>query len=79
MQYLCCFLTNSIPILGPQMRDAFFGQDSTILSCASMHSTYSFPNSDVRINGIYSPDFLYSTPMVMAITGAIMLTGGYFP
>src|ERR671912_403501 len=56
-------LTNSIPIIGPDMRDVFF-----------------LPIALIGLMTVHFPRFLvFDVPMVMAITGAIMITGGVFP
>jgi ubiquinol-cytochrome c reductase cytochrome b subunit len=74
-------LTNSIPILGPQMRDAFFGAGfhDFVLRFYAFH-VFFLPIAMLGLMLVHFPRFLvFDVPMVMAITGAIMLTGGVFP
>jgi ubiquinol-cytochrome c reductase cytochrome b subunit len=74
-------LTNSIPILGPQMRDAFFGSGfhDFVLRFYAFH-VFFLPIAMLGLMVVHFPRFLvFDVPMVMAITGAIMLTGGVFP
>ncbi len=74
-------LTNSIPIMGPQMRDAFFGAGfhDFILRFYVFH-VFMLPIALLGLMVVHFPRFLvFDVPMVMAITGAIMLTGGVFP
>src|SRR5919205_1181858 len=74
-------LTNSIPILGPQMREAFFGAGfhDFILRFYAFH-VFFLPIFLLGLMVVHFPRFLvFDVPMVMAIAGAIMLTGGVFP
>src|SRR5579875_1085050 len=74
-------LTNSIPILGPQMRDAFFGAGfhDFILRFYAFH-VFLLPITLIGLMAVHFPRFLvFDVPMVMAVVGAIMLTGGVFP
>ena len=74
-------LTNSIPILGPQMRDAFFGGGfhDFVLRFYAFH-VFFLPIALLGLMVVHFPRFLvFDVPMVMAITGAIMITGGVFP
>jgi ubiquinol-cytochrome c reductase cytochrome b subunit len=74
-------LTNSIPIMGPQMRDAFFGAGfhDFVLRFYAFH-VFFLPIAMLGLMLVHFPRFLvFDVPMVMAITGAIMLTGGVFP
>lgn len=74
-------LTNSIPILGPQMRDAFFGSGfhDFVLRFYAFH-VFFLPIALLGLMVVHFPRFLvFDVPMVMAVTGAIMLTGGVFP
>jgi ubiquinol-cytochrome c reductase cytochrome b subunit len=74
-------LTNSIPILGPQLRDAFFGAGfhDFVLRFYAFH-VFLLPIAMLGLMVVHFPRFLvFDVPMVMAITGAIMLTGGVFP
>ena len=74
-------LTNSIPILGPQMRDAFFGSGfhDFVLRFYAFH-VFFLPIVLLGLMVIHFPRFLvFDVPMVLAVSGAIMLTGGVFP
>ena len=74
-------LTNSIPILGPQMTEAFFGGGfhDFVLRFYAFH-VFLLPIAMLGLMVVHFPRFLvFDVPMVMAITGAIMLTGGVFP
>lgn len=74
-------LTNSIPILGPQMRDAFFGSGfhDFILRFYAFH-VFLLPIALLGLMVVHFPRFLvFDVPMVLAVTGAIMITGGVFP
>jgi ubiquinol-cytochrome c reductase cytochrome b subunit len=74
-------LTNSIPILGPQMREAFFGAGfhDFILRFYTFH-VFMLPIALLGLMVVHFPRFLvFDVPMVMAVSGAIMLTGGVFP
>jgi ubiquinol-cytochrome c reductase cytochrome b subunit len=74
-------LTNSIPIIGPQMRDAFFGAGfhDFVLRFYAFH-VFFLPIAMLGLMVVHFPRFLvFDVPMVMAITGAVMLTGGVFP
>lgn len=74
-------LTNSIPVLGPDMREAFFGGGFSdfILRFYSFH-VFWLPIAMLGLMVVHFPRFLvFDVPMVMAFTGAIMITGGVFP
>jgi ubiquinol-cytochrome c reductase cytochrome b subunit len=74
-------LTNSIPVVGPEMRDAFFGAGfhDFVLRFYAFH-VFLIPIAMLGLMVVHFPRFLvFDVPMVMAITGAIMLTGGVFP
>jgi ubiquinol-cytochrome c reductase cytochrome b subunit len=74
-------LTNSIPIMGPQMRDAFFGSGfhDFVLRFYAFH-VFFLPIAMLGLMVVHFPRFLvFDVPMVMAITGAVMITGGVFP
>jgi ubiquinol-cytochrome c reductase cytochrome b subunit len=74
-------LTNSIPIMGPQMRDAFFGSGfhDFVLRFYAFH-VFLLPIALLGLMVVHFPRFLvFDVPMVLAVTGAIMLTGGVFP
>jgi ubiquinol-cytochrome c reductase cytochrome b subunit len=74
-------LTNSIPVLGPQMREAFFGGGfhDFVLRFYSFH-VFFLPIFLLGLMVVHFPRFMvFDVPMVMAISGAIMITGGVFP
>ena len=74
-------LTNSIPIMGPQMANAFFGGGfhDFVLRFYAFH-VFLLPIAMLGLMVVHFPRFLvFDIPMVMAISGAIMLTGGVFP
>jgi ubiquinol-cytochrome c reductase cytochrome b subunit len=74
-------LTNSIPVMGPQIRDAFFGGGfhDFVLRFYSFH-VFFLPIFLLGLMLVHFPRFMvFDLPMVMAISGAIMLTGGVFP
>jgi ubiquinol-cytochrome c reductase cytochrome b subunit len=74
-------LTNSIPVLGPQMREAFFGAGfhDFILRFYTYH-VFVLPIALLGLMIFHFPRFMvFDVPMVMAISGAIILTGGVFP
>src|ERR687885_2161037 len=73
-------LTNSIPVLGPQMRDAFFGGGfhDFVLRFYAFH-VFFLPIALLGLMAVHFPRFLvFDVPMVLAISGAVMLTGGVF-
>jgi ubiquinol-cytochrome c reductase cytochrome b subunit len=74
-------LTNSIPVLGPQMREAFFGAGfhDFILRFYAFH-VFLLPIAMLGLMVVHFPRFLvFDVPMVMAVSGAVTLTGGVFP
>jgi ubiquinol-cytochrome c reductase cytochrome b subunit len=74
-------LTNSIPILGPDMMNAFFGSGfhDFVLRFYAFH-VFFLPIVLLGLMVVHFPRFLvFDVPMVMAVAGAIMLTGGVFP
>jgi ubiquinol-cytochrome c reductase cytochrome b subunit len=74
-------LTNSIPVLGPQIREAFFGSGfhDFILRFYTFH-VFMLPIALLGLMVFHFPRFMvFDVPMVMAISGAIILTGGVFP
>lgn len=74
-------LTNSIPIMGPQMREAFFGAGfhDFVLRFYTFH-VFMLPIALLGLMVVHFPRFMvFDVPMVMAISGACMLTGGVFP
>ncbi len=74
-------LTNSIPIAGPTIRDAMFGSGFSdfVLRFYAQH-VFVLPLVMLGLMAVHFPRFLvFDVPMVMAISGAILLTGGVFP
>src|SRR6476660_6349516 len=74
-------LTNSIPIVGPDMMHAFFGNGfhDFVLRFYAFH-VFLLPIALLGLMVVHFPRFLvFDVPIVMAITGAVMLTGGVFP
>ncbi|VFJ13234.1 cytochrome b [Candidatus Nitrosocosmicus franklandus] len=74
-------LTNSIPILGPDMMNAFFGSGfhDFVLRFYAFH-VFFLPIVLLGLMVVHFPRFLvFDVPMVMAVAGAIMITGGVFP
>ncbi|HMK32928.1 MAG TPA: cytochrome b N-terminal domain-containing protein, partial [Nitrosopumilaceae archaeon] len=71
-------LTNSMPVVGPTIRDAMFGSGFAdfILRFYTMH-VFLLPIVMLGLMAVHMPRFLvFDVPMVMAISGAIFLTGG---
>jgi ubiquinol-cytochrome c reductase cytochrome b subunit len=74
-------LTNSIPIIGSTVRDAMFGNGFSdfVLRFYAQH-VFVLPLVMLGLMAVHFPRFLvFDVPMVMAISGAILLTGGVFP
>ena len=74
-------LTNSIPIVGPTIRDAMFGSGfhDFVLRFYAQH-VFILPIVMLGLMAVHMPRFLvFDVPMVMAISGAILITGGVFP
>jgi len=74
-------LTNSIPIAGPTIRDAMFGNGfhDFVLRFYAQH-VFVLPIVMLGLMAVHFPRFLvFDVPMVMAISGAILITGGVFP
>ena len=74
-------LTNSIPILGPTIRDAMFGSGFSdfVLRFYAQH-VFILPIVMLGLMAVHFPRFLvFDVPMVSAISGAILITGGVFP
>src|SRR3990170_4495061 len=71
-------LTNSIPIAGPTIRDAMFGSGfhDFVLRFYAQH-VFILPVVMLGLMAVHFPRFLvFDVPMVMAISGAILITGG---
>ena len=74
-------LTNSIPIVGPTIRDAMFGSGFSdfVLRFYAQH-VFVLPVVMLGLMAVHFPRFLvFDVPMVMAVAGAILITGGVFP
>jgi ubiquinol-cytochrome c reductase cytochrome b subunit len=74
-------LTNSIPIAGPTIRDAMFGSGFTdfVLRFYAQH-VFILPLVMLGLMAVHFPRFMvFDVPMVMAISGAVLITGGVFP
>jgi len=74
-------LTNSIPIAGPTIREAMFGAGFAdfVLRFYTQH-VFILPIVMLGLMAVHMPRFLvFDVPMVMAISGAILITGGVFP
>ncbi|MSV33713.1 MAG: cytochrome bc complex cytochrome b subunit [Nitrosarchaeum sp.] len=74
-------LTTSIPVAGPTIRDAMFGSGFSdfVLRFYAQH-VFVLPLVMLGLMAVHFPRFLvFDVPMVMAIGGAILLTGGVFP
>jgi ubiquinol-cytochrome c reductase cytochrome b subunit len=70
-----------MPVVGPTIRDAMFGSGFAdfILRFYTMH-VFLLPIVMLGLMAVHMPRFLvFDVPMVMAISGAIFLTGGVFP
>ncbi|TBR24290.1 MAG: cytochrome bc complex cytochrome b subunit, partial [Candidatus Nitrosotenuis sp.] len=74
-------LTNSIPIAGPVIRDTMFGSGFSdfVLRFYAQH-VFVLPLVMLGLMAVHFPRFMvFDVPMVMAICGAILVTGGVFP
>ncbi|KAG2478408.1 MAG: Cytochrome bc complex cytochrome b subunit [Nitrosopumilales archaeon] len=74
-------LTNSIPVMGPTIREAMFGSGfhDFVLRFYAQH-VFILPIVMLGLMAVHFPRFLvFDVPMVMAISGAILITGGVFP
>ena len=74
-------LTNSIPVAGPLIRDMAFGYGfhDFVLRFYTQH-VFILPIVMLGLMAVHFPRFLvFDVPMVMAISGAILITGGVFP
>ena len=74
-------LTNSIPIMGPDIREAVFGAGFAdfVLRFYALH-VFILPIVMLGLMAVHFPRFLvFDVPMVMAISGAIFVVGGVFP
>lgn len=74
-------LTNSIPVIGPDMVNMVFGAGFAdfVLRFYALH-VFILPIVMLGLMAVHFPRFLvFDVPMVMAIAGAIFVTGGVFP
>jgi len=74
-------LTNSIPIAGPMIREMMFGSGfhDFVLRFYAQH-VFILPLVMLGLMAVHFPRFLvFDVPMIMAISGAILITGGVFP
>jgi ubiquinol-cytochrome c reductase cytochrome b subunit len=74
-------LTTSIPVAGPVIRDAALGSGFSdfVLRFYAQH-VFLLPIVMLGLMAVHFPRFLvFDVPMVMAIAGAILITGGVFP
>ena len=74
-------LTTSIPVVGPLMRDSMLGSGFSdfVLRFYAQH-VFLLPIVMLGLMAVHFPRFLvFDVPMVMAISGAILITGGVFP
>ena len=74
-------LTTSIPVVGPLIRDAALGSGFSdfVLRFYAQH-VFLLPVVMLGLMAVHFPRFLvFDVPMVMAISGAILITGGVFP
>ncbi len=74
-------LTNSIPIVGSTIREAMFGSGFSdfVLRFYAQH-VFILPIVMLGLMAVHFPRFLvFDVPMVMAIVGAVLITGGVFP
>jgi len=74
-------LTNSIPIVGPTIREAMFGSGfhDFVLRFYAQH-VFILPLVMLGLMAVHFPRFLvFDVPMIMAISGVVLLTGGVFP
>ena len=74
-------LTNSIPIVGSTIRDSMFGSGFAdfVLRFYAQH-VFILPVVMLGLMFFHMPRFLvFDVPMVMAISGAVFITGGVFP
>ena len=74
-------LTTSIPVVGPTIRDAALGSGFSdfVLRFYAQH-VFLLPVVMLGLMAVHFPRFLvFDVPMVMAISGAILITGGVFP
>lgn len=74
-------LTNSIPVIGPELREMVFGAGFAdfVLRFYALH-VFILPMVMLGLMAVHFPRFLvFDVPMVMAVAGAIFITAGMFP
>ena len=74
-------LTNSMPVVGPTIRDTMFGNGfhDFVLRFYAQH-VFILPLVMLGLMAVHLPRFLvFDVPMIMAISGAILVVGGVFP
>ncbi len=74
-------LTNSIPVMGPTIREAMFGSGfhDFVLRFYAQH-VFILPLVMLGLMAVHFPRFLvFDVPMVMSFSGAMLLVGGVFP
>jgi ubiquinol-cytochrome c reductase cytochrome b subunit len=74
-------LTNSIPVIGPQLREMVFGAGFAdfVLRFYALH-VFILPMVMLGLMAVHFPRFLvFDVPMVMAVAGAIFIVAGMFP
>ncbi|MEM0365126.1 MAG: cytochrome b N-terminal domain-containing protein [Candidatus Nitrosocaldus sp.] len=74
-------LTNSIPVIGPQLREMVFGAGFAdfVLRFYALH-VFILPIVMLGLMAVHFPRFLvFDVPMVMAVAGMIFIVAGVFP
>ncbi|MCS6767229.1 MAG: cytochrome b N-terminal domain-containing protein [Candidatus Nitrosocaldus sp.] len=74
-------LTNSIPVIGPQLREIVFGAGFAdfVLRFYALH-VFILPIVMLGLMAVHFPRFLvFDVPMVMAVSGMIFIVAGVFP
>lgn len=74
-------LTNSIPVIGPDLREMVFGAGFAdfVLRFYALH-VFILPMVMLGLMAVHFPRFLvFDVPMVMAVAGAIFIVAGMFP
>ncbi len=74
-------LTNSIPVIGPELREMVFGAGFAdfVLRFYALH-VFILPIVMLGLMAVHFPRFLvFDVPMVMAVAGMIFIVAGVFP
>ncbi|MEM2063175.1 MAG: cytochrome b N-terminal domain-containing protein [Candidatus Nitrosocaldus sp.] len=74
-------LTNSIPVIGPELREIVFGAGFAdfVLRFYALH-VFILPIVMLGLMAVHFPRFLvFDVPMVMAVAGMIFIVAGVFP